>query len=73
MNLNDLKDLQKVHTEVGIMLSRLSGINNIKELRKLQDSLSSRLIITPAKDLSDLYDVILDSIAAVKKENEVIK
>lgn len=71
--MNSYKDLQKVHREVGIMLSRLSGIRDIKELRKLQDNLSSRLIITPAKDLSDLYDVILDSVAAVKKENEAIK
>lgn len=71
--MNSYKDLQKVHTEVGIMLSRLSGIRDIKEIRKVQDDLSSRLIITTVEDLSDLYDVILDSVAAVKKKSEVVK
>jgi hypothetical protein len=60
------EQLQMIHNNFGTALSRMAGYSDVRQFRKLLDNVSDRLAITPVNNVSDLYEVILQSIHAVK-------
>jgi Mor family transcriptional regulator len=56
---------QEAHTVIGIMLCTLAKTKDMQVLHELQQNLSDRLAITPIKNLSDLYEVIVATVDAV--------
>lgn len=55
-----MEEIQKVHTEIGMVLSNVSGSRDIQVIRKFQDELSNKLATGCVRNLNDLYEAIIE-------------
>jgi hypothetical protein len=56
----EIDKIKKVHTEIGMVLSNVSGSRDIQAIRKMQDDLSDKLATGSVKSLHDLYEAIIE-------------
>lgn len=55
-----MEKIQKVHAEIGMMLSNISGSRDIQVIRKFRDELSNKLATGDVRSLNDLYEAIIE-------------
>jgi hypothetical protein len=56
----DFDKIKKVHTEIGMVLSNISGSRDIQSIRNMQDDLSDKLATGNVTSLNDLYEAIIE-------------
>lgn len=55
-----MEKIQKVHNEIGMLLSNVSGSKDIQAIRKFRDELSNILATGDVRSLHDLYEAITE-------------
>lgn len=60
VNIVDIDKITKIHAEIGMVLSNVSGSRDIQVIRRLQDNLSDKLATGSVRSLHDLYEAILE-------------
>lgn len=54
-----MDEIQKVHTQIGMLLSNVSGVRDIGVISRYRDALSEKLITGEVRSLHDLYEAII--------------
>lgn len=55
----EFEDFQKVHNQIGMVLAKLSGARDVRQVRECQDELNAKLVAGEVKSLDQLYEAIL--------------